>query len=127
MGCLGLETPRTKREMSPKPTGMWRLRTLQSPDVTVDARILIRTSLSLGVGLRPPSIEEHRAAHIFHTQLLSYVALQGCFDLLNVVGLVLYLIQEETRRPQAPEPLDFPWIEYIMQCLGLLQVLLKIT
>src|SRR4051812_49607593 len=50
MGCLGLETPRSKRAMRPKPTGICRLRTRQSPDVTVVASVLIRTSLSLGVG-----------------------------------------------------------------------------
>src|SRR5262245_48528760 len=51
MGCLGPETPRASRAMSPKPAGIWRLLTRQSPAVTVVEYVRIRTSLGFGVGL----------------------------------------------------------------------------
>jgi hypothetical protein len=65
--------------MSPKPGGMRRLRTRQSPAVTVVEHVRIRTSLIPSArAWRPPSIQGHRLAHAVHRRLLSHVALQRC-------------------------------------------------
>ena len=54
--CRGPKRPSIGRASRLKPAGMSRLRTRQSPDDTVVARTLIRTSLSLIVGLVTSSI-----------------------------------------------------------------------
>jgi hypothetical protein len=75
MGCLGPQTPRTRRAMMPKPTGIRRLRTLQSPAVTVVEYVRIRTSLCFGVGFAIgwPIPLIHNCFHTSHPELLGIV------------------------------------------------------
>src|SRR5688572_4571189 len=50
IGCRGPENPRNTRANIPKPLGTMPLRTRQSPEVTVVARTLMRTSPSFTSG-----------------------------------------------------------------------------